>query len=286
MNEETEAVAQYPIPFTPPLLPNSSLPIIPDTDRPVISCGLEAGADGLLYASNGARNRVVVINLTTEVIEVSTLGNAYPLDDLSPALQAGYYTQSTGNVITRFDYQTRAFKSFEIPTKLSLPIGVYYASDRGVWFLEFVASKLGRFDSITREIVEFDLRAELAGPTAMRAETEGRYLWFTGFLGGLIGRVDIVTRKIIAYPIPNSAGFPVEVCADSQGDTRFTHLIMNALGRFRPSTGKFLEVVEPGPLPAPISSLVTFVGDGIFCKPRDNIWFSHTTANRIGKYKL
>lgn len=144
-NQHTGELTEYNIPFTNPLLPNQTLPIPGGADKAVLlSCAIRNGFDGYMYFSNGNRNQLVRHNVTTGETKVFTppgllspLGNLQPLNDLTTAPDGVYFTQTTGNFITKFDYKTHKFTNHAVPTKAAFPLGIYFATDGGIWFLEF-----------------------------------------------------------------------------------------------------------------------------------------------------
>ena len=143
---------------------------------------------------------------STKEIEVLTppnytpLGNLQPFNDLWTGPEGMWFTQTTANVVSYYEYATGEFKTYNIPTALSAPLGIYYASDDRVYFLELVGQKVGRLDPATGEIEEFPLPLNLLGPGVVRAETENRYIWFTAVIGNGFGRMDMETGEFKAYP--------------------------------------------------------------------------------------
>lgn len=282
-------VTEYPIPFTVPAL-NTTLPkLIPDEAALLLSCALVTGADGRLYASNGLHNQLVALDVGTGVFSVYTppdvLGNAQPLNDVTAAPDAIFFTQTTGNVITRFDLADHEFRNYEVPTKASVPVGVFYASDGGVWFCEFAAGKIGRLNPSTGVIREIDLPVSLNGPLVMRAQI-GNELFFASTVGGSIGSVNVESFAVKAYPIEGKGSAPVEVCPSEEGDVWFTHLLADQLGKLTPGTGTFEEVNLPGAVVSKPVGVPLYVGNGIFCKPGNNVWASETMSNRVVRYSL
>ena len=109
-----------------------------------LTCAIRTGFDGYMYFSNGNRNQLVRHDTKSGETVVFTppgllspAGDLQPLNDLTTAPDGVYFTQTTGNVITKFDYHTHEFTNFRVPTLLAVPLGIYYAADGGIWFLEF-----------------------------------------------------------------------------------------------------------------------------------------------------
>jgi len=80
-------VTNYPVPYSPDHLYNSSLPL---TGRIAFACAIHPGKDGNLYAATGIRSQFLKINPQTGFIKVFTppapnvplLGNIQPFNDL------------------------------------------------------------------------------------------------------------------------------------------------------------------------------------------------------------
>jgi len=126
-NPQTGEFTEYDIPFTVPLLDNFSLPLPGDTKFELLACAIRTGYDGYMYFSNGAHNQLVRHDVYTGETDVFTppggllqvLGNIEPFNDVTSAPDGIYFTQTTGNVLTRFDYTTHEFENFEVPTLVS-----------------------------------------------------------------------------------------------------------------------------------------------------------------------
>ena len=126
-NPQTGEFTEYDIPFTVPLLDNFTLPLPGDTKFELLACAIRTGYDGYMYFSNGAHNQLVRHDVHTGETVVFTppgdllqvLGNIEPFNDVTSAPDGIYFTQTTGNVLTRFDYTTHEFENFEVPTPVS-----------------------------------------------------------------------------------------------------------------------------------------------------------------------
>lgn len=148
-NQHNGKLTEYDIPFTVPGFPATTLPLPGKAKLELFSCALRNGFDGYLYASNGAHNQLVQHNVTSGRTKVFTppglaqpLGNLQPLNDLTTAPDGVYNTMTTANKIARFDYHTHKMTLFDVPTKAAAPLGIYYASDGGIWFLEMAGKIL------------------------------------------------------------------------------------------------------------------------------------------------
>ena len=305
-NQHTGELTEYDIPFTVPQLANLTLPLPGNAKAAFLTCAIRNGFDGKMYFSNGNRNQLVQHDTTTGTTKVFTppgplqpLGNLEPLNDVTTAPDGVYFSQTTGNVITKFDYKTHEFKNFQIPTPLSNPVGMYYASDGGIWFLEFLGQKVGRLDRKTGRIQEFPVPPSATGPVVMRAETTDsktgdKLLWFASVVGGGLGSINERTKEILFYP-ENVASNAVENAQDYQNNVWVSHLAQNTLGVFNPTKKNYTEIVMPGSVVGAPVGVPVYGGSGIYCKPVGNpftrgtgnaIWFTQLTSNRLVRFDL
>jgi streptogramin lyase len=106
-------------------------------------------------------------------------GNLQPFNDLYTSDDGMWSTQTTGNVLQRFDYATETFETFRVPTPLALPLGLYVASDGVVYVAELLANQILTLDPATGRVEEWPL------PEALLYVCR----FARGAWGGLMGRV-------------------------------------------------------------------------------------------------
>ncbi|KAG4432409.1 hypothetical protein IFR05_012099 [Cadophora sp. M221] len=267
--------------------------------RAGLSCVIQPGSDGFLYAASGVRNELIKINPMTKAIKVFTppstgelpsgLGNLEPFNDMWRGPKGMLYTQTTANVISYFTYDTEKFIDFHPPTPLSGPLGIYVASDGYAWFCEFFANQIGRLNFSTGEIIEYPIPIPLSSPAVIRAETSdayGRYIWFTAFTGNYNGRVNIKTGEVKAFPSTSLLSFPTENTVDGEGNVWFSTATINSVNKLNPNTGEVTSVKQPGTLiEAPIS-VDPRVNIAVHYGPGNAIWFTELARNRIGRFQL
>lgn len=289
INVKTGQVTEYEIPFS---LPAFSITLPNVAGRTVLACAVQSGADGNLYASNGLRNQLVQVNTTTGQTNVLTpqpfdpAANGQPFNDIYTSPDGIFFTQSTANVISFYDFAQGNFKSWTIPTLAAGPLGIFYASDGGAWFCEFTGQKIGRLDPKTGTFREYPVPPGLLAPAVMRAETEGRYLWFTAAVGNSVGRIDMTTGNMEAYPNSSPLSVPGVDTKDGQGNVWFSTFNTDELNKIDPKTGGISHVPMPGTLrPAPIG-VPYDLSISVTYGPDNAIWFTNDLTNRVGRYQL
>ena len=284
----TGAVTEYEIPWTLPEL-NVTIPNV--AGRAVLACAVRAGADGHLYASNGLRNQLVKVDVYSKQIEVLTpppldpAGDLQPFNDMYTGPDGMFFTQTTGNVISYYEYATGAFKNYPVPTLAGGPLGLYYASDKKVYFCEFVGQKIGVLEPSTGDIIEYTVPLDLLGPAVIRVETQGA-VWFTATVGNGVGSINMETGEFTAYPNDIPASLPSEDTLDLTGNVWYSTFNDNLLNRIDGSTGALTHIEMPGTIiPSPVS-LPYFFSVAVHYGPGNAVWYTNELANQVGRYQL
>lgn len=140
IDTNTSQIQEFEIPFTQAPFPANVLPTL--AGRTALACAIQPGLDGHIYASNGLYNQLVRVNVTTKQIDVFTpepynpTGDLQPFNDLYRGPTGMYFTQTTGNVITHFDYKTHEFRNYPVPTPEGSPLGMFVSHDGYAWVRE------------------------------------------------------------------------------------------------------------------------------------------------------
>ena len=214
-------------------------------DRTEFSCAIRQGADGNLYASNGLRNQLVKIAPHTREITVITpppynpLGDLQPFNDLYSADDGIYFTQTSANLITFFDFETQNFKSFDIPTLLSFPLGVYVASNGLVVVCELVGNKILTLNGKSGNIEEYPLPELVQNPAVVRAQTSDGLVWYSLFTGNGLGSVNLDTGETRVYHTDRVGLLGAENTIDKDGNIWLSFFDVNALAKFDPARETF-----------------------------------------------
>ena len=147
IDTNTSHIQEFEIPFTEAPFPASALPKL--AGRTALACAIQPGRDGNIYASNGIYNQLVRINPTTKKIDVFTpkpynaAGDLQPFNDLYAGPTGMYFTQTTGNVVSHFDYKTHEFRNYQVPTPEGSPLGMFVSHDGYAWVSSTVVDSMG-----------------------------------------------------------------------------------------------------------------------------------------------
>lgn len=287
LDPDTGKIEEFTIPYQDAIPANFTLVDL-EPQQLALACAIQPGHDGNLYAAAGIRSQFLKINPTTKEIKVftppppaSALANLENFNDLYAAPDGMYFTLTTANVLFHFDYATEKFTPHIVPTPLAGPLGTYYASDGNIWIVEFLANKVAKFDLKTKKFTEYPLPLNDFGPAVLRAESPKGRIWFTGLLGQSMGSIDIYTGdiQVVQDDIMVPPGAPTEDTVDSEGRVWFSTLARPTLNYLDPKTHKLTHIQQPTLNPLALTIAVHYT-------PGNNIWFTETANNRIGKYSL
>ena len=117
-----------------------------------------------------------------------------------------WFTDQTGNAITRLDSSHGTFTSFPVPTPDSSPVGIVRGPDDALWFTERTADKIGRL-APDGTFTEWALTPG-AFPNRITVGPDDA-IWFTELNTSRIGRIG-ADGQLAEYPID---GGPVGISA-------------------------------------------------------------------------
>ncbi|CAK3922971.1 Hypothetical predicted protein [Lecanosticta acicola] len=302
-NPATGEMRDFAIPFTTPVS-NQSFPI-PDAlqqivDRTAFSCAIRNGADGNMYAANGDRNQLVRIrdqaseNPKIDVLgPVDPTGNLFPFNDLYTTEDGLYITQTTGNTFEFYSFKDETFTTYNVPTPLALPLGVFAASNGFIYIPELVGNKILEFQPKTKQITEYPLPLPLQGPAVARAEHDGK-VYFSLFQGDGIGRIDITTKKIELFNSGQPGGLGgVTTGPSKEGSVFGTYFTVNAISVLNTQTTEYNFIAFPGtfqqfiPQGGVLGDAPPYIDVSAEYRDSENaLYFGSILRNALGKYDL
>jgi streptogramin lyase len=246
---------------------------------------ITAGTDGKLYFTASNDNAIEQLNPATHVITAFPI----PTAGLGPQfITTGadgnlYFTTSNANVIEQLEPTTPVFifKTFFIPTANSGASGITSGPDNSLWFIESTANKIGQLNLATHVVREFSIPNAIGGTSTITTGTDGD-LYFTEPGPNSIGQFNPITRKFRFLPIPVANSGAADITTGPDGNLYFTEpganeigqLNPNEIGQLNPATPLFTELVIP---------TANSGATGITAGPDGNVYFTETTANKIGE---
>ena len=114
--------------------------------------------------------------------------------------------------------------------------GIQIDADGMVWFAEYNAGKIARFDPKTQTFREWALPGQSPTPYAFAMDRQGRW-WYSSFDMDIIGCLDPKINKVIEYPMPYSENTMREFFLDSQDRMWYGTPSNNKVGYFVLATG-------------------------------------------------
>lgn len=69
------------------------------------------------------------------------LGDLQPFNDITDGPTGMFFSQTTGNVVSLFDYKTEKFTNYQVPTPESAPLGMNFFKGH-LYFAELLGNKV------------------------------------------------------------------------------------------------------------------------------------------------
>jgi len=113
----------------------------------------------------------------------------------------------------------------------SYPRRLLVDSDGIVWFGEFNAGYLERFDAATETFKEYPLPGPEATPYGLGLDAQN-YIWYSSYNQDVLGRFDPQTGSVVEYPFPHSENTIREFFLDAQGRMWYGSPANNKVGYF------------------------------------------------------
>jgi virginiamycin B lyase len=182
-----------------------------------------------------------------------------------------YWTEHLANGI---GYRTEAGVVGQIALGAgTAPLGIAAAADGTIWFTEYQASRIGRYNphALIDSLTEFPLAAG-RHPFGICAGPDGN-MWFTESTGNLIGRIT-PTGVVTEFVVPTAGALPMDVALGADGHLWFTEYAAGRIGRIS-TTGDVSEYFVPAGADSSPA--------GIVLGPDGDLWFAERGARKIGK---
>jgi virginiamycin B lyase len=109
-------------------------------------------------------------------------------------------------------------------------------SQGNIWFGEWWAGQIGRFDPKTEIFKEFPLPDPDPTPYGVGVDRNG-FVWYSSYDDDILGRLDPKTGAVVEYPFPYSGNGIRELLPDSEGRMWFGTPFNNKVGYFIPPEG-------------------------------------------------
>jgi virginiamycin B lyase len=180
---------------------------------------------------------------------------------------------STGSPLSKFDPETKKFTRYE---EVKDSYDVRQSENDDIWFTRLFGSKIGKIDSKTGTVTQWDSPTPGGGPRRMEIAPDGM-IWFDEFNAGKMGRFDPKTETFKEYTLPGPDPTPYALGFDTEGYLWYNSHDMDVIGRFDPKTGKVIEY------PFPHAEL--FMRE-FFRDSQGRMWYGTNPNNKVGYFYL
>ncbi len=179
-------------------------------------------------------------------------------------------------------------EEYSVPTPASAPLAIAVDNNGIVWFTESNASKLARFDPVSREFTEYSV--PWVGDMWGLAFDHSGGVWFTLYSGkgavspggsvvfggsGRLVRFDQIRKNFTSINVPTVGSFPMRLVVDGQNRVWFTELLGNKIGVYDQVKDQLTEYSVPTNASGPAD--LTFGRNGA-------LWFTETYAMSLGEF--
>src|SRR5579862_8212135 len=124
----------------------------------------------------------------------------------------------------------------QVHPKVAGPRRISSDSKGMIWFGEWFAGQLGRFDPTTETFTEFPLPGPSPTPYGVGVDANDN-VWYASYDTDVLGRLDPKTGKVTEYPLPYSGNEIREILQDVDGRMWFGTSFNNKVGYFIPPEG-------------------------------------------------
>ena len=154
--------------------------------------------------------------------------------DLDKDGNAWFSEMTDGGKIGKVDAKTLKVTKYAPPTN-GRPRRIFVAPDGMIWFAEFSAGRLAKFDPKTETFKEYPLPGpapEEVAPYGLAVDRTGA-VWYMSEKNQVLGRLDPNTGKVVEYPTPYAEGFGRELFPDAEGRIWYGLFSRNKVGYFK-----------------------------------------------------
>lgn len=237
-----------------------------------------------LSPSPAGRSQFIMPQGNIPFSEVSTAD--FPL----PTLRAGpggdivensfgqlWFPEVYGNKLAVLDSASKRFREIDLPTPVSMPIGVARTSDGMLWVPEFHGNRLAQVDPKSSTVREFSLREPHSLPVGIAVD-EADNVWLTQMATGRIARFNRLSEAFDQFELPGGDVSPFMISADQRGSLWVTasNQSGNYLARFDIATERF----DIFPLPTPACGPAGLLVD------QNAVWVTESQSGKLARFEI
>ncbi len=188
-----------------------------------------------------------------------------------------WFPEVYGNKLGAIDSESKQFREIDIPTPVSMPIGVAETSDGIFWVPEFRGNQLARINPRDSTVREFALEVPHSLPAGVAVD-ERDDVWVTQMAVGRIARFDKRSEKFDHFDMPGGDVSPFLIAADRRGALWITasNRAGNYLARFDLGSKRFDTFPLPTPACGPAGVLVA----------HNAIWVTESQSGKLAEFEI
>lgn len=188
-----------------------------------------------------------------------------------------WFPEIYGNKLAWLDSISKKFQEIELPTPVSMPIGVARTSDGFLWVTEFRGNRLAEVDPNNLSVHEFALKERHSLPTGITVD-ESDNVWLTQMAAGQIVRFNRSSKAFDSFAMPGGDVSPFLIAADRHGSLWITasNKAGNYLARFNLATKAF----DTFPLPTSACGPAGLLIDG------NLVWVTESQSGKLARFEI
>jgi virginiamycin B lyase len=188
----------------------------------------------------------------------------------SAGANAVWFTEESGDKIGDLN-ESAKITEVQLPNAGEEPYGITFGPDDFVWFTEYAANNIGRYDPTLGNFAEFPIPTGASHPTSIVTGADGA-LWFTESAADKVGRLDPKSGAFTEYAVGGSV--PMNSVLGPDHSVWFTLNGSSQVGSIT-DTGavNLYNTLTPSAAPYAI------VSDSA----RNALWFTENAAGKLGE---
>ena len=130
-----------------------------------------------------------------------------------------WFSDITGNMLHKWDWETKKITSWEAPGQNVYPYGVVIDKNDKIWMAEWIRCKFVKFDPVTEKFTEYAPLKQPCAAKRLRVDSQGM-IWYaySAFKEGKLGKLNPNTGKMVEYTLPMPFANPYDLVPDKDGN--------------------------------------------------------------------
>ena len=182
--------------------------------------GLTVDSDGFVWAVGHGVERLDPHTGKMDVYSVDSEGRAVRGHTVAVDSKKNvWFSDITGNMLHKWDAQTKTITSWEAPGRNVYPYGLVIDRDDKIWMAEWIRCRYVKFDPDSAKFTEYVPLDQPCASKRLRIDSQG-LVWYaySAFKAGKLGTLDPKTGKMVEYTFPTPFRDPYDLATDADGN--------------------------------------------------------------------